>query len=168
MTSLFEVQKLIVKHYSEEQPEPLKNDAAVVELLNDLNEWVLAKKWNGFEGKREVINKLKNNDVTGGDEGLWWLGVELEKIFVSDQFAMQDTGKRAVSENELGRLVQYKMDTHGLSVNEACKQISSESRKSTINRKDVLSAKRCKDAWKRWTVKDQEKRKPPTGAFWIQ
>lgn len=43
MASLFEVQKLIIRHYSEEQPEPLKNDAAVVELLNDLNEWVVRR-----------------------------------------------------------------------------------------------------------------------------
>ena len=106
--------------------------------------------------------------MAGSDEGLWWLGVELEKIFVASQFARQKPETKAVFENELGRWVQYRADQENISIDEACKQIARSSRINLQDKSQQLTAKRCKDAWKRWSNKDVEKRKPPTGAFWIE
>ena len=167
MASLIEVQRVLLRLRKDPNSEPLEDPQLIHQLLGELGFHGLAAKWLS-SNYREVIDKLKNHDMAGSDEGLWWLGVELEKIFVASQFAKQKPETKAVFENELGRWVQYRADQENISIDEACKRIARSSRISLQDKSEQLTAKRCKDAWKRWSKKDVEKRKPPTGAFWIE
>ena len=109
MASLIEVQRVLLRLRKDPNSEPLEDSRLIHQLLGELGFHGLAAKWLS-SNYREVIDKLKNHDMAGSDEGLWWLGVELEKIFVSSQFSKQKPETKAVFLNELGRWVQYRAD----------------------------------------------------------
>ena len=167
MPSEYKVMRIFARLSSDDLPEPMRNTDIVIQVLNELGLYSSARKWKNFDQRREVIEMLKNHDPSGEDSGFNWLGRELEKYFVADQFDLHDS-EPTVEENILGRWVNSVMKSRNLNAAEACQWIANGSKIHAPNRKDVFKVKELKKAYNRWVKKPEEHRRSNTGAFWIR
>ena len=70
MASLIEVQRVLLRLRKDPNSEPLEDPQLIHQLLGERGFHGLAAKWLS-SNYREVIDKLKNHDMAGSDEGLW-------------------------------------------------------------------------------------------------